>query len=224
MTAEQRAKTLDKIKKCLALSKSPEPHEAAAAMRQAQKLMDRAGISAEEVGLLEMGEATVKTREGFGKCLVMSKLRALLAKVFGVQAFGDRNPGSANRLNVVYVGPIGRVKLAEYTHRVIQRALDDAWSAHLLECPEDKSSGGKREAFRIGWLAAVESQVEAMEVIDDEVNAMALYIKRNHGEIVTTSIERDKMDMAAYLEGLAAAQSFSLNRPLEQEALKIGHG
>ena len=31
---------IDKIRKCLALSKSAEPHEAAAAMRQAQKAMD----------------------------------------------------------------------------------------------------------------------------------------------------------------------------------------
>lgn len=34
---------LERIKKCLALSQSSEPHEAAAALRQAQKLMEMHG-------------------------------------------------------------------------------------------------------------------------------------------------------------------------------------
>ena len=41
MTVEEnrREKLISRLKKCLALSASPEPHEAAAALRQAQKLM-----------------------------------------------------------------------------------------------------------------------------------------------------------------------------------------
>ena len=39
-----RDEALDKIKKCLALAASPEAHEAAAALRQAQKLMAQFGL------------------------------------------------------------------------------------------------------------------------------------------------------------------------------------
>ena len=38
-------KILDKIKKCLVLASSANEHEAAAALRQAQKLMEAHGIS-----------------------------------------------------------------------------------------------------------------------------------------------------------------------------------
>ena len=46
-----------RIKKCLALGKSSNPHEAAAAMRQAQKLMAMAGVTAEDVALAGITEA-----------------------------------------------------------------------------------------------------------------------------------------------------------------------
>ncbi len=42
-------KILGKIKKCLALSSSDNPHEAAAAMRQAHALMAAHGVSAEQI-------------------------------------------------------------------------------------------------------------------------------------------------------------------------------
>lgn len=41
----ERNKVLDKIRKCLALSTSSNEHEAAAALRQARKLMDAHGIT-----------------------------------------------------------------------------------------------------------------------------------------------------------------------------------
>lgn len=55
-------KTLSKIKKCLALSSSDNPHEAAAAMRQAKALMDKHGVSANHITMSEIGEATAKER------------------------------------------------------------------------------------------------------------------------------------------------------------------
>ena len=50
---------IDKVKKCIALSKSDNPHEAAAALRQAQALMrkhgiDEAGIAAAEIGATDV--------------------------------------------------------------------------------------------------------------------------------------------------------------------------
>ena len=51
-----RDEALDKIKKCLALAASPEAHEAAAAMRQAQKLMAQFGLTETDVTLADVGE------------------------------------------------------------------------------------------------------------------------------------------------------------------------
>lgn len=116
MTPEERAKRLDKIRKCLALSKSPEPHEAAAAMRQAQKMMEQLGVSEDDVDGIHIDDTLVRTREGFGACLFVNKLSQLVGRTFGVEVVNERNPGSADRLNVRYMGPRGRTQLAEYTH------------------------------------------------------------------------------------------------------------
>ncbi len=49
-----RDKALAKIKKCLALGRSTNPHEAAAAMRQAQKLMAEHGLNDTDVKLIPL--------------------------------------------------------------------------------------------------------------------------------------------------------------------------
>ena len=49
-------KILDKIKKCLALASSANEHEAAAALRQAQKLMAQFGLTETDVTLADVGE------------------------------------------------------------------------------------------------------------------------------------------------------------------------
>ena len=55
-------KILGKIKKCLALSSSDNPHEAAAAMRQAHALMAAHGVSAEQITMADIGEAHANSR------------------------------------------------------------------------------------------------------------------------------------------------------------------
>lgn len=47
--AEKRARALEKIKKCIALSGSSNPHEAEAAMRQARKLMEKYRLEISDV-------------------------------------------------------------------------------------------------------------------------------------------------------------------------------
>jgi hypothetical protein len=110
MTVEEnrREKLISRLKKCLALSASPEPHEAAAALRQAQKLMTELGMTEADLLGLELANAVVKTREGFGACRTMNFLTSIIMEAFGIQCIYERNPGSANRLNVRYVGPQDR--------------------------------------------------------------------------------------------------------------------
>jgi hypothetical protein len=223
-TPEQRAKLLDKIKKCLALSSSPEPHEAAVAMRQAQKLMAALGVTAEEVEAPSVVEAEVKTREGYGACRYMNHLVSLVEDAFGVEVVYSRNPGTANRLNVRYFGTEQRVRLAEYTHRVLQRGLEESWAKMLARRPWLKSVGGKRQAFYIGWLSVVHGQVSKLVPPEVETLAVKTYLNRKFGALeVIESKKRSDLDRAAMLEGMAAAEEFSLNVPLTEEQLKLEH-
>ncbi len=55
-----RDDALKKIKKCLALSRSANEHEAAAALRQAQALMREHGLREKDVSLADVAEVKVK--------------------------------------------------------------------------------------------------------------------------------------------------------------------
>jgi hypothetical protein len=224
MTPEERARALSKIKKCLALSASPEPHEAAAALRQAQALMRKLGVTAEEVEAPDITEAVVKTREGYGNCAYMNLMTDVIEEAFGVKAFYSRNPGSANRLNVKYVGPRGRVELAEYTHRVVQRALEDAWTQYLSRHPWFKGLGGKRRGFYQGWLWSIHAQVSELVPTEREAAATERFIALRYGALETVEArKRPPLDQDAAQAGAEAAAEFSINVPLTQEQLKLGH-
>ena len=227
MNDDRKKRLQDKLKKCMALSKSNEPHEAAAALRQAQKIMRELGVTEDELDSLAIDTAdmVVKTREGFGNCRTMTHLTSMLKAVFGVLPVFELNPGSARRLNVRYIGPRGRVQLAEYSHKVIWRAMQAAWDHHLIRHPEFKGDGGKRQAFHIGWLASVRKQVEAIAPTEAEAQA----IERHKTQLYPQGTEEGKefkkreLDGTAYWGGVRAAKDFSLHRPMEEQQAALEH-
>ena len=224
MDDSRREKLISRLKKCLALSASPEPHEAAAALRQAQKLMDSLDLTEADLLGLEMAEAVVKTREGFGACRTMNFLTSIIMEAFGVEVIYQRNPGTANRLNVCYIGPRDRVLLAEYSHRVVWRAMQTSWDTVLLKWPLLKGEAGKRQAFHIGWLCGVKEKVSALMVSEEESRAINAYIGKKFGELVPgKEVKQKPLNAAAYYAGMEAAQDFELYRPVEEQALALEH-
>lgn len=219
----RREKLISKLKKCLALSASPEPHEAAAALRQAQKLMRELDLTEADLLGLELADALVKTREGFGSCRTMNFLTSIVMEAFGVQCIYERNPGSANRLNVRYVGPRDRVLLAEYSHKVVWRAMQGSWDTFLSLRPHLKGDGGKRQAFHLGWLVGVREKVEAIVPPEEETRAVNSWIARRYGELVPgKAVKQKPVNAAAFNAGVEAAEDFSLHTPVEEQRLAIG--
>lgn len=222
MEENRREKLISRLKKCLALSASPEPHEAAAALRQAQKLMRELDLTEADLLGLELADALVKTREGFGACRTMNFLTSIVMEAFGVQCIYERNPGTANRLNVRYVGPRDRVLLAEYSHRVIWRAMQGAWDNFLTQRPWLKGDGGKRQAFHLGWLVGVREKVEAIVPPEEETAAVNRWIVQRYGELVPgKAVKQKPVNAAAFNAGVEAAEDFSLHTPVEEQRLAI---
>jgi hypothetical protein len=222
MEENRREKLISRLKKCLALSASPEPHEAAAALRHAQKIMKELDLTEADLLGLEMADTVVKTREGFGSCRTMNFLVSVIMEAFGVQCIYERNPGSAGRLNVRYVGPRDRVLLSEYSHRVVWRAMQAQWDEFLSKHPWMKGNGGKRQAFHLGWLCAVRDKIEAIVPAEDEVRAVNSWIAKKFGELVPGKSTKQKpVNASAYNAGLAAGSEFDLRTPLEEEQLAL---
>lgn len=213
---------LRRIKKCLALSKSANANEAATALRHAQALMRQHDLSMSDVDGIEVSDATVKTTEGFGRCMFLAELSALLRDAFGVVAVMNRNPGSANRANIQYIGPKGRAEFAVYAHQVVTRAVEAAWKEHLVHFPWHKSVGGKRNAFRLGWLVSVRSQIEKVGFSDEESTAINRWKEKTYGKnLIVHKGKQPKLSSDDYRvaqAGLNAGKDFKLHRPMGSES------
>lgn len=215
---------LRKIQKCLALSRSSNPNEASSALRQAQALMRQHDLTEAMVHGLEVTGDVVRTREGFGSCVFLSELGGLMRDAFGVVSVMERNPGSANRANIRYIGQRGRAQLAVYSHRVIVRAVDAAWTEHLRHFPKHKGDGGKRTAFRLGWLVQVRAKVMAIGFSDEEREAIQAYQARTYGtelavvEPPKIKLTNEEFRVARVGAALADASGFEIHRPMEADA------
>ena len=222
-----RSKVLDKIKKCLALGKSPNEHEAAAAMRQAQKLMLLHDISEREIGAIGYTRETVKTTIQCGKVLptTLSVVVQLVRSAFGVQAvIGRGKRVSDYNYDIEYFGPEHRVMLAGYAHVVIQRAVDSAWKTYLAENPHVKGRQGARAGFYIGWVDGVRETVESFVVPPEEEagtkNLMDLHYGR---ELAKAKSSNQRVYGSTMDAGSRASEGFALHRPVSGERRMIGN-
>lgn len=218
-----REKKLDKIRKCLRLSKSANANEAGTALRHAQALMRELGIEDEsEVGMEPITGEVLITKEAFGGCLYLSELVGLIKSTFGVQAIYEPGNGvSRIRANVRYYGPKSRVMMAVYAHRVIDRAITKAWS-EVRDLFDQQP--GARQTFRIGFLDGIYEKVEHLAPTEPEARAIARYKQAQFGDLEVIKIKQSNAhDPLAALLGLEAASDFDIHRPMDEDKKRLGH-
>ena len=220
-----RAKLLSKIEKCLRLSKSSEPHEAAAALRQAQKMMELHGISEAELGAMGYGNEKVSVPIQVNKKLptALATLVALIKKAFGVEAVVEHELRVSDHSYAIrYFGPADRVMLAAYSQSVVYRAMEQSWKQHLAERPFLKGERGARAGFQLGWLNAVKEQVEELAMTDAEKAGTEL-VKTTHYShaLVKGKVNNMRVSSGALSAGAEAGAAFRLHRPVGSERLKL---
>lgn len=222
---------LDKIKKCLALGDSPEPHEAAAAMRQAQKLMDMHGISMQDIKGSDIGEASLSSVVSVS---VVNKwelhLVHMIVRAFGCQVMWNKSNSHAADVygKFTFVGLKQQVQLAVYTAQVLQRRIVKARAAYQRSLPEWQSRKTKTtnaDTFAIGWIQSVKKTVHEFanpagvdELIKIRYNGLCRSDKKAPVK------KRDKGDYASLLAGQAAGAGESIHRPMRgsPSQLRIG--
>lgn len=214
---------LDRIKKCLALSESPEPHEAAAAMRQAQKLMEIHGISLAQVKMADIGEAQVKSKVSVSKpkdyevALVVN-----VAKAFGCKVLWTKS--NSYNVNVfgsyTIIGLKSQIELASYTCDVMMRKLVKARAAFTNALPSQMYRTKKTveaDGFCKGWVSTIKKTVvefahpEATQsLIDDYQKAVT--------EGREAKVQQRVAGQNGYLAGKEAASKESIHRPVNGAA------
>lgn len=204
-------KIIDRIRKCLALSKSANEHEAAAALRQAQKLMAAYNLTEEDVGLANyVGELVVTDHKwSRKKPIVVTSVITLMMHAFGVEATYEAD---GNMLAVRYWGERSRVALAAYAHEVVYRA---AGRAYRKDVGDNRPARGYRAGFYHGWCLAVKEKVEAIALNDEERSKIDAKKRAHYGrELVAAPASKQRVFQSAINAGAAAAADFSLHRPI----------
>ena len=178
---DRKAK-LAKIRKCLALAKSANEHEAAAALAMAGKLMEELGLSEADATLLDVSEEAARGSRRLTPSRWESILSSSVARAIGVSKFIDEN------LDWRFVGREAAPEIAAYAfqvlHRQLKRARADYIATQLRRCkPANKRA--RADAFCEGWSSVIYAKVAKLRpAFEDEL--VERYMVERHPDLVTT--------------------------------------
>lgn len=169
-----KQKILAKIKKCLALSKSANEHEAAQALKHAQALMREHGIAQSEVALSDIGEIGVDTANNLPTWHQL--LIVLCADAFGV---GTYREGYHNDMQAKFYGIGNRPELAAYAYEVMLRqcraARREYMKTALSHVRTTRTKTARADEFCKGWVVAVRHKVQSFAMPEKEQQLMMQY-------------------------------------------------
>lgn len=236
--SDQTQKAIDKIKKCLALASSDNPHEAAAAMRQAKALMEKFNISVADVSAADIGEAKTKstTMARDKPAQWEANLAAMIGTAFGCKLFISRLRSKfGNPLNTgeyVYIGLKHQAEVASYTATVLIRNCKKARSAFIAQLPCHYSKAKKTkagDAFAVGWTTEIRTKVSefanpptVQEAIEKHLDK-SVTSKEDAPIRESISKQPGTLEILAAMKGSKEAQNEQLHRPMSTtQATMIG--
>lgn len=186
------SKVLEKIKKCLALSKSSNEHEAAAALRQAQALMRQHRIEMSDVEMSDIAESTIAASVKRAPPIWENNLMFDIANAFGCDViFGTHIIG---RADWVFIGGASEVEVAKYAADVLTRQVRSARRKYIderLSRCKTKTKIARADAFCLGWVHAACALLEKYE----RHPAIEKYMAQKHSGL-TDLTARDRSKMA----------------------------
>jgi hypothetical protein len=175
-----------KIKKLFALSKSPNAHEAAAALEMAQKLMAEYGIIVSADGGFEIIEEEIKGNSGQTPPKYEVYLTSKIAGAFGCKiAYGKvrYSPrqffGADFDYGHTFVGLEHRVKIAAFIAEVLLRKLKKARTEYMKSLNRVRLRANKikrADDFCFGWAVTVVSKLHEFTNTPDEQAAIDNYV------------------------------------------------
>lgn len=186
-----RDEALKKIKKCLALARSANEHEAGSALRQAQKLMEQFGLCEQDVSLADVIEVRVKACSTAANTWEL-RLVGLVANAFGCEVFASldgRYTGAGNYVRTrhwCFVGIDAAATVAGYACEVLLRQCVRARLAHIAKQPKNckpVTKTARGDGFALGWVAGASEKVKAFTSPAGDKALLLAYIKREYGEL-----------------------------------------
>lgn len=169
-----KQKILAKIKKCLALSKSANEHEAAQALKHAQALMREHQISSDDLVLSDIEECGIDCANQLP--VWQQALANLCGLALGAKAYTS---GYYNAMQIKFYGLNGRAEMAAYAYEVLLRQVRKErrqyLKTHLNRVRKASNKTYRADEFCKGWVNAVWQKLQEFALSPQESNLMKLY-------------------------------------------------
>jgi len=185
MTSDQ---AMRKVLRCLRMSKASNPHEAAAALRQARALMKKFGLTESDAAASEITSADAPTRSRGGMVPnSVAVLAAIIAEGYRCEVLIKRVRDHAGRgsTRIAFHGLSSDAQVSAYAFTVLRRQLDADKSVHLKNEERRRRrryTQAKRsqlgELFAMGWAYAVRDLFPRAEVSDAHQQALQTAIAK----------------------------------------------
>lgn len=214
-----KEKALDKIKKCLALSRSANEYEAAQALKHAQALMAQYGVSESDVALADVSECKRKAPKTVPEW--HWRLVHLCGRAFGCERWHatDFSGGS-----FVFCGLGDRPELAAYAYEVLLRQLKAARRQYiktaLSRVRTSRIKTARADRFCDGWVSKVKSVVQDFARTDAEKELLEHYQTNKYGQFgaaKTRDVKAPFLGFVDYQVGRGVAAGVRLDVPLGRE-------
>lgn len=213
---QNNKKIIDKIYKCLRLSESCNPNEAALALRQASSLMKKYGITDGQVMAAEVSEAAIQAGDRYNPPFWALALANLVAEAFECRNLILREYGKSPEFRFIGLGFKSEIATYSYTvlHRNLSRAIDE-FQLGIVVMGDKKEENRRRDVFAQAWLFRVGRTIS--EFIGENTDKVILdeYIEEKYGEIIKLEGEpadTQNEDYDDILSGMRAAHEVALYR------------
>jgi hypothetical protein len=212
---------LDKVKKLLALSKSPNANEAAAALQRAQQLMEEYGIEQETVVAAEIVEEEVIRHGGTKPPAFEVYLVTAIARSFGCRVILQSSLIEKDA-RWLFIGLSHRAEISSYLCVVLLRKLAAArrnYMKDIYRCKRDTKIR-RGDSFCIGWVSTVVKKIHAFAGSEEDEALLDQYIKR-HKDIVHSEVKSRKSisrySDTDYAQGYRAASDVKLQNGVQNQ-------
>lgn len=174
---------LRKIEKCLALSRSPNEHEAGIALRHAQQLMEEHGINGTDIAVSNINRVAVRSVGGQKPPRWLDNLASLINAAFGtLTVYETSRMHDGWESYYAFLGEHSQVRIASYSFEVLQRQLVKDRSSFLSKMSKRAKRLTKirrADAYALAWVAGANAHITAVKKTDETVMAIKQF-KENH--------------------------------------------
>ena len=209
MTPEQ---VLDKIKKCLALSKSSNEHEAGQAMKHAQALMKKYNINLASV---EVNMNSVKVNKKPARWVIY------LASVVSL-ATGTRVIHS-HLQELQFFGVESNAEIAVYMFEVLKRQCTRARREYLktISTYSTTTKDKYADSFCVGWVKSVSVLVDEFVNSEDDNKKIEAAIRAKCVNLRIVNARRRTVNAEAYYSGVDSGKNAQLYHGMNGESQKL---